>query len=194
MTLTEAYNHVDNQLDKSGTDYFIDAVKNEFFIRAAFEFVETKLTDYEKDQEARDDLRTLISDPQTVNVTASSFPIPSDYYRLLSLHRDNGIPIRLIQISDLKRTIQDPDATPIFDDPIAYQTASKINIQPQALGNVQYIYCVKPILGANGNSEFLNLPEPSQMKVLLMAIRMMEKSTGGDRYQLDIAEQQILER
>jgi len=203
MKYEEAYIHIDNLLDKTGTGYFTDDEKNKFLDLATWEYTEYLVNSLESDAEAMTKIAPLV----VGNSDLSKIPLgdgfrislPNDLYHILRARTIEGdYNINIVSYNEYESFKKDPFHKPTIESPLGYLKGTELYMYLVVFGNASDVhidYIKNPhttYTGGTGigdfNVEVGGLSKRCSNEIVNIAVRKMMLSLEDPRYQLQINE------
>ncbi len=191
MTYAEAYVHIDNLLDKSGTAYFTDGEKNQFLDLAVMEYTKGLVNSLESDAQSMEKIAPLVVKSAALVQSSGVITLPATTYHVLRVYTvTNGYTVNIMSYNEYSAAKDDPFHKPDATNPVGLLRNGKIDI----FGTTEKIYV-----------EYINTPNlvdedgattgrvggydlNSSEEIVNIAVRKMMLSLEDPRYQLQVNE------
>tara|TARA_R100000742_G_C4237188_1_gene57570 strand:- start:155 stop:775 length:621 start_codon:yes stop_codon:yes gene_type:complete len=200
MTYTEAYAHIDNLLDKTGTAYFIDTEKNQFLDLAVLEYTKGLINTLESDAQSMEKIAPLIVKSQSLAQSSGVITLPVDtaaagdvpelfsvYHILRAYTAINNYSINIMSYNEYNAVKNNPFNKPDTKNPIGLLRAGSMDI----IGNTENVYLEYIKIPENTHTAGENLGGygvNSGEEIVNIAVRKMMLSLEDPRYQLQMNE------
>jgi len=205
MTYTEAYIHIDNLLDKTGTAYFTSNEKNQFLDLAVMEYTKGMVNTLESDAQSMEKIAPLIVKSQslaqssgviTLPVAAAAgggvpqlFPV---YHILRAYTATNNYAINIMGYGEYASAKNDPYHKADVKNPVGLLRGVSMDV----IGNTENVYIeyIKVPYLADEVSTFAagtivgGYGINSSEEIVNIAVRKMMLSLEDPRYQLQVNE------
>lgn len=193
MTYTEAYDYIDNLLDKSGTAYFTDNEKNIFLDMAVMEYTKGLVNTLESDAQSMEKIAPLVVKSSSIAQSSGVAAIPSDSYHILRIYTAVGdYPVNIISHGEYAISKDDPFRKPSNEKPFGLLKGSNIEIFGNS-SNIFVEYIKNPNLSSesgfsSGDEGLGGYGINSGDEIVNIAVRKMMLSLEDPRYQLQANE------
>ena len=193
MTYSEAYAHIDNLLDKSGTSYFTDSEKNQFLDLAIMEYTKGVVNTLESDAQSMEKVAPLVSKSSVLPLTDGAAALPTGFYHLLRAYTSAGNhTINIMGVGQYAATIGDPFHKADEENPIGIMKGSSLEIHGSS-ESIYVYYIAAPSLSTDDDFDTTTTTlggydMNSSDEIVNIAVRKMMLSLEDPRYQLQINE------
>jgi len=196
MTYTEAYIHIDNLLDKTGTAYFTSDEKNQFLDLAVMEYTKGMVNTLESDAQSMEKIAPLIVKSSSLAQSSGAIELPTviPFYHLLRAYTaTNHYSLNIMGIGEYAATKNDPFHKADNKNPVGVIKGVK---HMEIYGTTEniYVYYIKTPYISSEQDSFdastrlggYNLN--SSEEIVNIAVRKMMLSLEDPRYQLQVNE------
>lgn len=198
MTYNQAYTHIDNILDKSGTAYFTTNEKNYFIDLAVMEYTKGLINTLESDAQSMEKIAHLVfTTPAATQDSTGAVSLGTSgaiFYHLLRAYTSKGVAINVMSYNEYASAKNDPFHKPSSSHPVGLLFSNnKLNIKGTT-ESIQHDFIAKPAIYADGN---VTAPDTQTLggygancaeEILNIAVRKMMLSLEDPRYQLQVNE------
>ena len=204
MTYTEAYVHIDNLLDKSGTAYFIADEKNKFLDLAVMEYTKGLINSLESDAQSMEKIAPLVVKSQPLSQSSGTVTLPVaaeaaglipelfPVYHILRVYTaTNGYPVNIMGYGEYAATRDDPFHKADLKNPIGLLRGAHMDVVGST-ENIYIDYLKNPILSdeiaISGSEVVGGYGINSAEEIVNIAVRKMMLSLEDPRHQLQASE------
>jgi len=189
MTYTEAFVHIDNLLDKSGTAYFTEAEKKSFLDLSVMEYTKSLINTLESDAQSMEKISPLVVKSSSLPQSSGVITLPTEAYHILRAYTaTNNYAINIMGYGEYSSAKNDPFHKPDTKNPIGLLRGGNLDV----LGNTENVYVeyIKVPYLADEESSFDNATRVggydlnSSEEIVNIAVRKMMLSLEDPRYQL----------
>ena len=139
MTYTEAYIHIDNLLDKTGTAYFTSNEKNQFLDLAVMEYTKGMVNTLESDAQSMEKIAPLIVKSSSLAQSSGviTLPTPPPVYHILRAYTaTNDYAINIMGYGEYASAKNDPYHKADTKNPIGLLRGVSMDV----IGNTENVY------------------------------------------------------
>lgn len=195
MTYTEAYIHVDNLLDKTGTAYFTDDEKNQFLDLAVMEYTKGMVNTLESDAQSMEKIAPLVEKSASLTQSSGSITLPTAtpvYHILRAYTATNDYEINIMSYGEYASAKNDPYHKADVKNPVGLLRGASMDV----IGNtesvyIEYIkvpYLVDEETSFDATTSVGGYGINSSEEIVNIAVRKMMLSLEDPRYQLQVNE------
>lgn len=195
MTYTEAYAHIDNLLDKTGTAYFTSTEKNKFIDLSVMEYTKGLINTLESDAQSMEKIAPLVVKSASLVQSSGSVTLPTTiplYHILRAYTATNSYSINIMGYGEYASARNNPYHKADTKNPIGLLKGVNMDV----VGNTENVYIeyikvpyltdeqasfsAATVLGGYGIN--------SSEEIVNIAVRKMMLSLEDPRYQLQVNE------
>ena len=195
MTYTEAYIHIDNLLDKTGTAYFTSNEKNQFLDLAVMEYTKGMVNTLESDAQSMEKIAPLIVKSSSLAQSSGVITLPTTvpvYHILRAYTATNDYAINIMGYGEYASAKNDPYHKADTKNPIGLLRGASMDV----IGNTENVYIeyIKVPYLADEETSFAASTSVggyginSSEEIVNIAVRKMMLSLEDPRYQLQVNE------
>lgn len=195
MTYTEAYIHIDNLLDKTGTAYFTSNEKNQFLDLAVMEYTKGMVNTLESDAQSMEKIAPLIVKSSSLAQSSGVITLPATipvYHILRAYTATNDYEINIMGYGEYASAKNDPYHKADTKNPIGLLRGLSMDV----IGNTENVYIeyIKVPYLADEEASFAASTSVggyginSSEEIVNIAVRKMMLSLEDPRYQLQVNE------
>lgn len=195
MTYTEAYIHIDNLLDKTGTAYFTSNEKNQFLDLAVMEYTKGMVNTLESDAQSMEKIAPLIVKSSSLAQSSGVITLPATipvYHILRAYTATNDYEINIMGYGEYASAKNDPYHKADTKNPIGLLRGLSMDV----IGNTENVYIeyIKVPYLADEEASFAagtsvgGYGINSSEEIVNIAVRKMMLSLEDPRYQLQVNE------
>tara|TARA_R100000734_G_scaffold19055_1_gene17748 strand:- start:3120 stop:3728 length:609 start_codon:yes stop_codon:yes gene_type:complete len=196
MTYTQAYDFIDDLLDKTGTAYFIEAEKKRFLDLAVLEYTSYIINTLESNAESLEKISPLVVTSSALSQTDGTITISggavNNFYHLLRAYTvTNNYEVNIMSHNEYGASKNDPFHKPDSSHPVGILRSGNLDI----VGTTEDIivqYIKNPILTTDNswaaNNSLGGYDINCHNEILNIAVRKMMLSLEDPRYQLQVNE------
>tara|TARA_R110002012_G_scaffold247367_1_gene423044 strand:+ start:55 stop:657 length:603 start_codon:yes stop_codon:yes gene_type:complete len=194
MTYTQAFLHIDDLLDKTGTAYFIDDEKKRFLDLAVLEYTSYMINNLESDAEAMEKISPLVVTSNALTQTSGTITLPTTtpLYHILRAYTATGdYDVNIMSHNEYGSSKNDPFHKPDASHPVGILRGGNLDIVGTT-ENIIVQYIKNPTLttvtGFAASSALGGYDINCHNEILNIAVRKMMLSVEDPRYQPQVNE------